>query len=220
MTTWMQRGVNVLLVLALGFGAVAGMVFATPHALAAPASAQPPLVVYRGNMRFKADGVAHRFTYPILCGNGKPGCFVQITVTGRKVSVAHGADSTTVTPYDPPEYYDVTDDYKTCTGAFRNCNWGFTEAKLYSRFEILDGSVDDVLNSQRWCGAQNWYCVTPLGPIDIFYDPQGAGSGESRYGPQVYNDTGGGGSQTKYAAIIMYGNGTYTFNNSCAGYLC
>jgi len=187
----------------------------SPSASAAPISTLPS-VVYTSTNHFKADGVSHEFIYPKTCSDGLSGCYVKITVTGLKFTRPQIQDLGNSHPYDPPNYEDVTDDYVTCTGWLGQC-YNYTEAKLRSEFEFIDGDIESVYDQTQYCGAAGWNCQGLAGTY-VQWDPIGGNTVLSGYGGQVYNSSGG--SQTKYANTIMYGNGTYDFSNTCGGYLC
>lgn len=187
--------------------------------------ASPPTRIYTTAETFQADGTVHQFTYPIVCSDGTSGCYVKITVTGTRVTNPSAIPTgmripgIAVSPQDIA-YYHVVDDYVTCTGGFGQCSGGYTEAKNDVYFEVISGDVSDVYNQQRYCGAYTWTCEG-VGPGFTTYGYAGPGSALSGYGPQLYNTTlNGAGSQTKYADIVMYQGGTYTYKNTCTGYLC
>jgi len=163
------------------------------------------------------DGQQHQLRYNILCANGAPGCYNLFTF---KASYGAGKASTThpnvIHPNTDTEI-QLTNDYYTCTGSFGTCG-DYTEAYLWAD-DYYTGTQAENYSMQPACGASNWTCSTPLAGTFNDYN-QCNGCIQNNYGPQAYNQSSGGGSQTKYSKILLHPDGTYQLQYRCIGSLC
>lgn len=182
-----------------------------------------PTQAYTPGQWFRPDGLSHQFRYEHPCSAAlaakSPNCRVTVLITMTAVirTTSSPATQSGVVAYDYPYMSEtITNDYKTCTAWFGTCGQ-YTEAKLVST-DYYDGASNAYNEGMTYyCGAAAWNCQGLAGTSNQAYD-RDLEYEQDTAGPQLYNSSSG--SQTKYARTRVHPDGSYTFYNTCAGFLC